>query len=108
MVIIDEMSMVDLILMNNLMKAIPPNATLIMIGDVDQLPSVGAGNVLTDLIASEQVTVVTLTEISVKRRRVISSLTRIASIVAIFRRRRVPLIATSSLSRRRIRIERLT
>ena len=62
-VIIDEMSMVDLILMNNLMKAIPPNATLIMIGDVDQLPSVGAGNVLTDLIASEQVTVVTLTEI---------------------------------------------
>ena len=62
-VIIDEMSMVDLILMNNLMKAIPPNATLIMIGDVDQLPSVGAGNVLTDLIASGQVTVVTLTEI---------------------------------------------
>lgn len=62
-VIIDEMSMVDLILMNNLMKAIPFNATLIMIGDVDQLPSVGAGNVLTDLIASGQVTVVTLTEI---------------------------------------------
>ena len=61
--IIDEMSMVDLILMNNLMKAIPFNATLVMIGDVDQLPSVGAGNVLTDLIASEQVTVVTLTEI---------------------------------------------
>ena len=45
------------------MKAIPQRATLIMIGDVDQLPSVGAGNVLTDLIASEQVTVVTLTEI---------------------------------------------
>ena len=62
-VIIDEMSMVDLILMNNLMKAIPFNATLIMIGDVDQLPSVGAGNVLTDLIASGEVTVVTLTEI---------------------------------------------
>ena len=62
-VIIDEMSMVDLILMNSLMKAIPPNATLIMIGDVDQLPSVGAGNVLTDLIASGEVTVVTLTEI---------------------------------------------
>ena len=62
-VIVDEMSMVDLILMNNLMKAVPWNATLIMIGDVDQLPSVGAGNVLTDLIASGQVTVVTLTEI---------------------------------------------
>ena len=62
-VIVDEMSMVDLILMNNLMKAIPWSATLIMIGDVDQLPSVGAGNVLTDLIASGEVTVVTLTEI---------------------------------------------
>ncbi len=62
-VIIDEMSMVDIVLMNNLMKAIPQRATLIMIGDVDQLPSVGAGNVLTDLIASGQVTVVTLTEI---------------------------------------------
>ena len=62
-VIIDEMSMVDLILMNSLMKAISFNATLIMIGDVDQLPSVGAGNVLTDLIASGEVTVVTLTEI---------------------------------------------
>ena len=62
-VIIDEMSMVDLVLMNNLMKAVPQSATLIMIGDVDQLPSVGAGSVLTDLIASEEVTVVTLTEI---------------------------------------------
>ena len=62
-VIIDEMSMVDLVLMNNLMKAVPQGASLIMIGDVDQLPSVGAGNVLTDLIASGQVTVVTLTEI---------------------------------------------
>lgn len=62
-VIIDEMSMVDLVLMNNLMKAVPWDATLIMIGDVDQLPSVGAGNVLTDLIASGGVTVVRLTEI---------------------------------------------
>ena len=62
-VIIDEMSMVDLVLMNNLMKAVPQSATLIMIGDVDQLPSVGAGSVLTDLIASGEVTVVTLTEI---------------------------------------------
>ena len=62
-VIIDEMSMVDLVLMNNLMKAVPQSAILIMIGDVDQLPSVGAGSVLTDLIASGEVTVVTLTEI---------------------------------------------
>ena len=62
-VIVDEMSMVDLVLMNNLMKAIPQHATLIMIGDVDQLPSVGAGNVLTDLITSGRITVVRLTEI---------------------------------------------
>ena len=62
-VIIDEMSMVDLVLMNSFMKAVPRNATLIMVGDVDQLPSVGAGNVLKDLIASEEITVVTLTEI---------------------------------------------
>ncbi|MCZ6681211.1 MAG: ATP-dependent RecD-like DNA helicase [Candidatus Poribacteria bacterium] len=62
-VIIDEMSMVDLVLMNSLMKAVPRHATLIMVGDVDQLPSVGAGNVLKDLIASEQITVVKLTEI---------------------------------------------
>lgn len=62
-VIIDEMSMVDLILMNNLVKAIPEDATFIMVGDVDQLPSVGAGNVLKDLIDSGEVDVVRLTEI---------------------------------------------
>ena len=62
-VIIDEISMVDLVLMNNLLKAIPPEAMLILVGDVDQLPSVGAGNVLKDLIASDKITVVRLTEI---------------------------------------------
>ena len=62
-VIIDEMSMVDLVLMNSLMKAVPRNATLIMVGDMDQLPSVGAGNILKDLITSKQITVVKLTEI---------------------------------------------
>ncbi len=62
-VIIDEMSMVDLVLMNSLMKAVPRSATLIMVGDVDQLPSVGAGSVLKDLIASQRITVVKLTEI---------------------------------------------
>ena len=62
-VIIDEISMVDLVLMNNLLKAVPSEASLILIGDVDQLPSVGAGNVLKDLIASEMITVVKLTEI---------------------------------------------
>ena len=62
-VIVDEMSMVDLILMNRLMQAIPPDATVILIGDIDQLPSVGAGNVLKALIDSRQIPVVTLTEI---------------------------------------------
>ena len=62
-VIIDEMSMVDLVLMNSLLKAVPLGATLIMIGDVDQLPSVGAGNVLKDFIASGQITTVKLTEV---------------------------------------------
>lgn len=62
-VIIDEMSMVDCVLMNSLMKAVPRDAVVIMVGDVDQLPSVGAGNVLKDLINSEMITVVKLTEI---------------------------------------------
>jgi len=51
-VIIDEASMVDLLLMYNLVKALPPGCRLIMVGDVDQLPAVGAGNVLRDLIGS--------------------------------------------------------
>ncbi|MBC8234063.1 AAA family ATPase [bacterium] len=62
-VIIDEVSMVDLILMNNLVKAVPRTAMLILVGDIDQLPSVGAGNILRDLIDSECVEVVRLTEI---------------------------------------------
>ncbi|HZK33824.1 MAG TPA: ATP-dependent RecD-like DNA helicase [Bacillota bacterium] len=62
-IIIDEVSMVDLILMYNLLKAIPDNAIVILVGDVDQLPSVGAGNVLRDIIGSESVTVVKLTNI---------------------------------------------
>ncbi len=62
-VIIDEMSMVDIVLMNKLMQAIPSHATVILIGDTDQLPSVGAGNVLKGLIESNRIPVVTLTEI---------------------------------------------
>jgi len=62
-VIIDEISMVDLLLMNNLVKAVPNTASLILVGDVDQLPAVGAGNVLKDLIASGCVEVVRLTEV---------------------------------------------
>ena len=49
--------------MNNLLKAIPDTMTLILVGDIDQLPSVGAGNVLRDIIESEQFPVVRLTRI---------------------------------------------
>ena len=62
-VIVDETSMVDLVLMNRLMQAIRPTTTLILIGDTDQLPSVGAGNVLRELIDSEKIPVIQLTEI---------------------------------------------
>jgi len=62
-VIIDETSMVDTLLMHHLLKAIPSHAHLILVGDVDQLPSVGPGNVLKDIIRSGRFTVVTLTEI---------------------------------------------
>ncbi len=63
MVIVDEASMLDVLLMNHLLKAIPPGAHLLLVGDVDQLPSVGAGNVLRDIIQSGVVPVVTLQEI---------------------------------------------
>ena len=62
-VIIDEASMVDTLLMYHLLKAIPSQAHLILVGDVDQLPSVGPGNVLRDTIDSSIFTVVRLTEI---------------------------------------------
>jgi exodeoxyribonuclease V alpha subunit len=62
-VIIDEASMVDTLLMYHLLKAIPSQAHLILVGDVDQLPSVGPGNVLKDMIDSAIFTVVRLTEI---------------------------------------------
>ena len=62
-VIVDETSMVDLVLMNRLMQAIRPTTTVILIGDTDQLPSVGAGNVLRELIHSRKIPVIQLTEI---------------------------------------------
>ena len=61
--ILDECSMVDVMLMYNLLKALPDQMTLILVGDTDQLPSVGAGNVLKDIIASGQIPVVRLTRI---------------------------------------------
>ena len=62
-IIIDEMSMVDIFLMNNLLKAVTPGTRLILVGDVNQLPSVGPGNVLRDIIASDRFKVVKLTKI---------------------------------------------
>lgn len=62
-VIIDELSMVDTLLMYHFLKAIPHGVQLVLVGDKDQLPSVGAGNVLRDLIASDVFTTVTLSVI---------------------------------------------
>lgn len=61
--IIDEASMIDTVLMHHLLKAVPPTAAVILVGDVHQLPSVGAGNVLKDVIASHAVPVITLKQI---------------------------------------------
>ena len=61
--IVDEMSMVDILLMHHLLLALPQKAQLVLVGDCDQLPSVGAGNVLRDIIESDSVECVKLTEI---------------------------------------------
>ncbi|WP_289764958.1 ATP-dependent RecD-like DNA helicase [uncultured Duncaniella sp.] len=61
--IVDECSMIDILLFYNLMKAIPSNMRLILVVDIDQLPSVGAGDVLRDIIDSQQIPVVRLTHI---------------------------------------------
>ncbi len=61
--IVDECSMIDIMLMYNLLKAIPDTMTVILVGDIDQLPSVGAGNVLRDIIDSGCFPVVRLTRI---------------------------------------------
>ncbi len=62
-VVIDEASMIDILLMNGLMNAIKPGTRLILVGDADQLPSVGAGNVLRDLLESEIIYSIGLREI---------------------------------------------
>ena len=61
--IVDECSMIDIMLMFSLVKAVPDRMTLVLVGDVDQLPSVGAGNVLRDLIDSDCFPVIRLTRI---------------------------------------------
>jgi exodeoxyribonuclease V alpha subunit len=63
LLVIDETSMVDVVLMNHLLRALPMNASLLLVGDVDQLPSVGPGMVLKNLIESGVVPVVRLTEV---------------------------------------------
>lgn len=63
LIILDEASMIDILLMHHLLKAIPKHATLIIVGDINQLPSVGPGSVLKDIIRSKACTVVELNEI---------------------------------------------
>jgi exodeoxyribonuclease V alpha subunit len=63
LVVVDEASMLDVLLANKLIKAIPPGAHLLVVGDVDQLPSVGAGEVLRDLLAAERLPRVRLTRV---------------------------------------------
>jgi exodeoxyribonuclease V alpha subunit len=63
LLVVDEASMIDTVLMHHLLKAVPPEATFILVGDSNQLPSVGPGNVLKDIIGSGVVKVVELNEI---------------------------------------------
>jgi len=63
LVVVDEVSMLDVLLANHLVKAVPPGAHLLLVGDPDQLPSVGAGDVLADLLRSERFPVTRLTHI---------------------------------------------
>jgi exodeoxyribonuclease V alpha subunit len=62
-VIVDEVSMIDILLFYHLLKALPPTAHLLLVGDADQLPSVGPGNVLRDLLRSEAIPCVRLTDL---------------------------------------------
>jgi exodeoxyribonuclease V alpha subunit len=79
LLVVDETSMVDVMLMQALMKAVPVKAALLLVGDIDQLPSVGPGQVLADVISSSAVPVVRLTEVfrQVAQSRIITSAHRI-------------------------------
>lgn len=63
LLVVDESSMVDVMLMQSLLKAVPDTAAVLVVGDIDQLPSVGPGQVLADIIQSAAVPVVRLTEV---------------------------------------------
>src|SRR6266480_4331923 len=79
LLVVDETSMVDVMLMQALMKAVPDKAALLIVGDIDQLPSVGPGQVLADIISSGAVPVVRLTEVfrQAAQSRIITSAHRI-------------------------------
>jgi exodeoxyribonuclease V alpha subunit len=79
--VVDEASMLDVVLAHQLVRAIPRDAALVLVGDVDQLPSVGPGTVLADIIASEQFPVCRLTEIfrQASRSRIVTNAHRINS-----------------------------
>src|SRR5215467_9036412 len=79
LLVVDEASMVDVMLMQALMKAVPDKAAVLIVGDIDQLPSVGPGQVLADIIASGAVPVVRLTEVfrQAAQSRIITSAHRI-------------------------------
>src|SRR6266478_3599331 len=62
LIVVDEVSMVDVVLMSQLLRAMPDHAAVLLVGDVDQLPSDGPGSVLADIITSERIPTVTLTE----------------------------------------------
>jgi exodeoxyribonuclease V alpha subunit len=79
LLVVDETSMVDVMLMQALMKAVPDKAALLIVGDIDQLPSVGPGQVMSDLISSGAIPVVRLTEVfrQAAQSRIITSAHRI-------------------------------
>ena len=79
LLVVDETSMVDVMLMQSLLKAVPDTAALLLVGDVDQLPSVGPGQVLSDIIASGAVPLMRLTEVfrQAARSRIVNSAHRI-------------------------------
>src|SRR5262249_5383670 len=79
LLVVDEASMIDVLLMRSLLRAVPDEGALLVVGDVDQLPSVGPGQVLGDIIASGVVPVVRLTEVfrQAARSRVITNAHRI-------------------------------
>src|SRR5262249_8960500 len=79
LLVVDEASMVDVMLMQALLRAVPDQAALLIVGDIDQLPSVGPGQVLADLLSSGAVPAVRLTEVfrQAARSRIITSAHRI-------------------------------